>query len=748
VKHPLLSVTALVLIVATLATPVEADSDRVFTIPLVYHDSYQSAISVLVEGFDDIGPKEVRFLSDFGTVTTVAGRVAVLHTESEQLPSVARLSFISRIERSWPLHAYLDKSVPDIGADTVWQQVRDSLGRNVTGRGVVIGFVDTGIDISHPDFAFPNGTTKITYVWDQTIQGRPPSAFGYGYECTSDDIQAGRCPENDTFGHGTHVAGIATSSGRATGNYTGVAPDAEIIFVKSGYEVCQGAGWTFDSSKILDGINYIVMRARELGKRVVINLSLGGNIGGHDGSDLMELALDGFVEAGTPVVVAAGNGAQDNAHIQGRIAKDGNVTFDVAVRATTTDLAIDVWYPVQDQVDATLTMPSGSAYTVPAATGEVSGHYGNVTTLAKSTDLGRESYFEVTSATSLPTRGWSVTLRARHVDSDGVWDAWVDTASCAVPGASFLPGIGYNINRNDTIGIPGTAHYVVTVGAYVTRTFWKGMNNQAFGSNLTSAGGIASFSSWGPTRDGRTKPDVVAPGTLIASARSEAIAEKPSDPDLFHRILAGTSMAAPHVAGTIALMLQYSPNLDAIEVPRIIRETARQDSYTGVLLSGSPIWGFGKIDARTATGLIRLTLTINGLPVGIKVPFHVDDRELEVIVNSWLDLYFPQGTTHMIAAARLLNAGEEMQYRLANAKLIVGTKTIRILNYTVEKSVEYSDLNETTFLILNYELIPAPNPFILVLPLISLLALAIAALSLTFELYLVRRRVYSAREED
>ena len=95
------------------------------------------------------------------------------------------------------------------------------------------------------------------------------------------------------------------------------------------------------------------------------------------------------------------------------------------------------------------------------------------------------------------------------------------------------------------------------MGAYITNTSWTGMNGQVYGRTDIAPGGIASFSSWGPTRDGRIKPDVVAPGTIITSARSNAIREQGSDPDAFHRILSGTSMATPHVAGVIALMLQY-----------------------------------------------------------------------------------------------------------------------------------------------------------------------------------------------
>ena len=720
-------------------SPAEANTVRNVATTLVYHDSGQSAVSILVEGIGDIGLKEARSLGNFGRVTTVAGRIAVLHTETGELPSVARLPFLSTIERSWPLHVYLDKSVPDVGANVVWDQVRDAFGRNVTGNGVIIGFVDTGIDVSHPDFTFPNGTTKILYVWDQTTPGRPPSSFGYGYECNSADIQSGQCPENDTFGHGTHVAGIATSSGMATGNYTGVAPGASIIFVKSGNDTCDGTGWTFDSSEILDGINYIVTKAKQLGRRVVINLSLGGNIGGHDGSDPMELALDQFVEAGTPIVVAAGNDGQDNTHIQGRFTKYGNVTFNIISSQTTTDLAIDIWYSPQDDIGATLTTPTGRSYTVSASTGETTGIYGNVTTLGRSSDLGKELYFEVNSGNSLPTSNWRVKLAVSRVVSNGIWDAWVDTASCVSPGASFLPGSGYNIDQNDTIGIPGTAHDVVTVGAYVTKTSWKGLNDQVVGSTSSFTGEIASFSSRGPTRDGRTKPDVTAPGSVIASARSKAIAGGPSDPDKFHRILAGTSMAAPHVSGTIALMLQYSPNLQAANIPSIIRETARQDSNTGLSANGSPSWGFGKIDARTATGLIRLTLIVNGLPPGVKLLVHFDTKEIEAPSDSWLYLYYPPGTTHTVTTPRSFTTDEGTQYELAHAELTVGIRTVEMPNYSMKTEIEYGPLNETTYLILNYTPASVPNPLIRLLPSILILALAIAVFSIALDLYLSRR---------
>lgn len=401
-------------------------------------------------------------LDALGNLSTVAGPVAVLHTSN--LQEIQNLPFIVRIEHPHPLRALLDVSVPELGAQSVWHELRDHNGLNVTGRGVIIGFVDTGIDLKHPDFRFSNGSTKILYVWDQTLSGRPPTGFGYGFECSSFDIQADTCPEVDTYGHGTHVAGIAASSGIATGNYMGVAPEASIIFVRSGYSICSGSSWTFDDAHILDGINYIVKKAHELGRRAVVNLSLGGNIGGHDGTDPLEQALDTFVTEGTPIVVAAGNEAGDNAHAHGQVASQNGVTINVGLKPGTSDLQIDIWYSTQDKINATLTTPDGQNYSTQAISAGLLTKFGKASVAVRSTSLGQETYMEISSSTALPTSGWKFSLEAVQIPTNGTWDAWVDADSCSFPPAFFLHGEGYSIDPNDTIGIPGTAHNIVTVG--------------------------------------------------------------------------------------------------------------------------------------------------------------------------------------------------------------------------------------------------------------------------------------------
>ena len=499
-------------------------------------------------------------------------------------------------------------------------------------------------------------------MWDQTTSGRPPTGFNYGYECTSADIEARTCPELDTFGHGTHVAGIAASSGMATGNYTGVAPGARIIFVKSGHQVCNGDSWTFDTDQILDGISYMVAKAAELKMRLVVNLSLGGNIGAHDGTDPFERALDAFVRNGTPIVVAAGNAAQDQDHIDGRITQGENTTFQFSLRETTTDVAIDIWYSTQDQLSGTLHAPDGTTYPIQPSSGATIANIGEVNATSASFPDGNEIYIEV-NASSLPLNGWSVSLIGNHVNSQGLWNAWTDSETCSFPGSFFLPGGGYSVDSKDTIGIPGTAADVVTVGAYVTKTSWKGIDGQIYGQPDLTPGGITSFSSIGPTRDDRVKPDIVAPGEVIASARSSAVPKSSSDPDAYHTVLAGTSMAAPHVVGTIALMLQYEPNLSALDIPQILRQTARMDEFTGFLTNGSATWGFGKVDARTATGLYRQTIWITGVPSTSGVPLLVNrTRTISVLGGSWTDFYFAKASLFNVTFSHIIQAGPDTRY--------------------------------------------------------------------------------------
>jgi hypothetical protein len=177
----------------------------------------------------------------------------------------------------------------------------------------------------------------------------------------------------------------------------------------------------------------------------------------------------------------------------------------------------------------------------------------------------------------------------------------------------------------------------------------------------------------------------VAPGEFIISARSNSVPESTSDPDPYHRVLAGTSMATPHVVGIIALMLQYEPNLPAIEIPQILRETARLDSFTGLIAMGSGVWGFGKADARTATGLFRDTVVINGIPPTVNATLDLNrTRTVDVPGESWTDFYFAKNTTFTIAPIRQVQATSDTRYEFENEDSVGTHITVLLLNYRAQ----------------------------------------------------------------
>jgi hypothetical protein len=234
------------------------------------------------------------------------------------------------------------------------------------------------------------------------------------------------------------------------------------------------------------------------------------------------------------------------------------------------------------------------------------------------------------------------------------WDAWVDSDSCSSPGASFSSGDGYEIDESGTVSVPATSNRAIAVGAYVTKNSWM----TKLGRNVLlqdyHVGEIAPFSSRGPTRDGRTKPDISAPGLFIAAARSVDVLPSDSDPDQYHRVLAGTSMAAPHVAGVVALMLQYKPHLTSREIRSILTEGTNLDGSTEFIdeSKGSNEWGWGKADARTSTSLFRVSSTLPSLPS----PFGVNiviDGEPHGLLNGEdvLTLRFLSGGVHSFQVA-------------------------------------------------------------------------------------------------
>jgi len=606
-------------------------------------------VEAVASSLGPLTPSQRVRLGSLGLITGSIGRATTVELPLTAVEEAAGLDFVTGVFAPRSLHPTLDSSASEIGATYVWQNVTDVHGRSVDGSGVLIGVIDTGVDLSHPDLKFPNGTSKVLYLWDQTLQWKQPEGFTYGVECSRNEIDSGKCPEKDTFGHGTHVASIAVSSGIASGSYRGIAPGASLIVVKSGAPTCGGGSWTFEENTIIDGLQYLVDRAKVLGMRLVINLSFGGNIGSHDDTSPLELALDDISAKGVVVTVAGGNEADSQVHVMGSLSRANSSRVGWGPTGEAHNAVVDVWYPTDRAISATLVTPSGEAVLGPTTSNGTKTADGLVTILSATTAKGKEVMVSVGANDTLQTSGWNVILNATDDGSNLKWDAWVDSDSCSNPAASFLSGDGYKIDESGTVTVPGTASGVITVGAYVSKNSWVNRSGKEVTAKAYTVGEIAGFSSRGPTRDGRTKPDVSAPGLFIAAARSSDVPPSENDPDQYHRILAGTSMATPHIAGVAALMLQYRPELTPEEVRSLLIKGTNLDGFTGFIDAsvGSNDWGWGKADARTATSLFRVASIVESLPPKFAVELAVDGQALESLQGGKVQtLRFPLGSQH------------------------------------------------------------------------------------------------------
>lgn len=238
------------------------------------------------------------------TVRTTAGRVSTVFISLDDIARVAAVPTVAAIVGTGFMAEALDYSVPAIGLSTLRGSAPYFSSAN--GSGVVIGVIDTGVDFSHPDFLGRLGATRLLSIWDQTSSSGPsPVGFTYGREWTQAQIDAGACTEVDTNGHGTAVLAIAGGDGSATGNgepafqYVGVAPRANLVVVK--------VDSSFPYTSVLDGIEYVFNLAATRGQSAVVNLSAGYNVGPHDGTSLMETAIDALSGPGRVFVASAHN---------------------------------------------------------------------------------------------------------------------------------------------------------------------------------------------------------------------------------------------------------------------------------------------------------------------------------------------------------------------------------------------------------------------------------------------------------
>ncbi len=565
------------------------------------------------------------------TVRTIAGDIMTVDLPLNATESVLKSSNVIAMQISSFSQPSMDVSHIEVGADQVHAGV--GLPGPHTGLGVVVGVLDSGIDWKHPDFDWADGSSRIQWLWDMSGTSGAPAGYTYGTEYTKAQIDVGNSAAVDGDGgggHGTHVAGTAAGSGIANNAYVGVAPESDIVFVKGVRAANSGGG--FADTDVIDGCAYIFSKADQLNQPAVINLSLGGHFGPHDGTSLYEQALDNLTGPGKIIVAAAGNEGGSLVHA-GYAAQAGTGYNDAletvwVFNGSNTITATDIWYPSSGNISFGVAWYDAYGqlinYTTPVAPGGkvdsvLAGDYYNTyglvsidaTTVSDPNNGHRRVLVIIDSdQNTLPTTQvfWSL-----YSFGSGTFDAWLITGGNFTQddGGFFRAG-----NSISTVGIPSTATKVVSVGSYVTKGQWQDLNGNTqqqlnnAGIDVT-IGDISWFSSRGPTRDGRTSPDISAPGEAILSALSSDLTigvGVQATNILFggnYQKQQGTSMASPHVAGTVGLMLENNPNLTYDDVVGILSSTAYTDGWTGTVPNNT--FGDGKLDALAAVQQVQAT---------------------------------------------------------------------------------------------------------------------------------------------
>ena len=490
----------------------------------------------------------------------------------------------------------------------------------LNGRGVLLAVLDSGITWDLEVFRKADGSTRIRYLWDQTVSeetasmryGKMPDGFSLGTEYTAEEINAAlqmhaldryrRIPSRDLSGHGTAVAGIAAGKS-ADGLYTGAAPEAELIVVKLGLPGNSGGveeGFP-RTTEILRGVTYALRKARQLNMPLVINLSFGNSYGSHDGSSLLERFLDNASEIGKTVIcLGSGNEGATRGHFAGNITRDSRV--ELAVGNYERNLNIQLWKNYSDVFRIRLQAPGGEEaelstniqggkYTLELEQTRILVYLGEPLPYA----VAQEIYLDM-----IPAEGSYINA--------GIWTILLEPV-VTVTGQYYLylpAGNGrgdstgfYRSTPQVTLTVPSTAAKVITVGAYdpVYDTY----------ADFSGRGYADSTRTIGVAAAGLTKPDLVAPGVNIQA------------PDVYGTFTptTGTSFATPIVSGAAVLLMEWGivrgndPFLYGEKIKAYLRKGARP--LRGEMEYPNDRVGYGRLcvaDSLPQTGTTEGTILV------------------------------------------------------------------------------------------------------------------------------------------
>lgn len=459
------------------------------------------------------------------------------------------------------------------------------------GQGVLIGFIDTGIQYQHPAFLNPDGTSRILSIWDQTVEHNGTrSNIPFGSEFDNDLINIALMngnplflvPSTDEIGHGTMLAGIAAGSADEAQNFRGAAPKAELVVVKLAHAkkfnravfqipdtvVC------YQETNILLGIEYIKKIADQLKRPVVICVGLGSSQGSHEGHSALSLYLDNLSSIPrTSICVAAGNEGNKRRHYSGIILNEETYNeIELRVGEPDKQFSMEIWQNSPGRLDIKILSPTGEQTAVvhPQLKSCVEHEFifSNSTVYINNIIAEEESGEQLILLrfSNIMSGIWKIQVfNTDHMDS--YFNAWLPTGNIISDETFFLKSDPYT-----TITSPANSRNSVTVTAY------NQMNNS-----------ILIASSRGFSANGTIDPDVAAPGFMLKG---------PNLKDGYGSAT-GTGAAAAHTAGIMALILEWNvlkghyTTISGRDINRLLIRGAVRDASMDY---PNRTWGYGRLD--------------------------------------------------------------------------------------------------------------------------------------------------------
>ena len=483
------------------------------------------------------------------------GGYGILWVPQSLLPAVSNFPQIEYMEK--PKRLFF--AVNQAKAASCFAGVQEG-GLGLSGAGVLVGILDSGIDYFHRDFRNEDGSTRILFLWDQVLEQIYDEAqINEALNAPARGEGQVTVPSVDVSGHGTAVAGIAAGNGRDSGGlYRGAAYGSSLIVVKLGTAQAEGFPRT---TQLMRALDFVLKKAVELGRPIAVNISIGNTYGSHDGTSLLETFMDEAAGFGRNViVVGSGNEGGSAGHASGVLSEGRQAEILVSVAPYETSLSVQLWKAYADQFRVTLVAPSGEQlgpfsetlgpqrYRYRSAQGEtrILVYYGKPSPYSRF----QEIYLDfIPEQTYIGSGIWRILLEPVKILS-GQYDLWLPSHNLLNPSTRFL-----GASPDTTLTIPSTAGKAITVGAY----------DPSYQS-------YAQFSGRGYTRLNQVKPDLAAPGTNITAPAAGGGYER----------VTGTSFAAPFVTGAAALIMEWGivkgndPFLYGEKVKAYLQRGARQ----------------------------------------------------------------------------------------------------------------------------------------------------------------------------